>query len=83
MSYKIAELMTSITNNSKQEIDKVVKDTVKRIKELSKELALEYTIEIDEEDFMNKLQDYSIDKAFVSKFGLLIILRSGHRKEIL
>lgn len=59
-------------NASKQEINKVVEDTVKRIKELSKELskelALEYTIEIDEEDFINKLQDYSIDKAFVSKF---------------
>ena len=55
-------------NATQKEINKIVIDTEKLIRDLSKELVLEYTIDIDEEDFIKQLENHIIDKAFITKF---------------
>ena len=55
-------------NASQEEINKIVIDTERRIRDLSKELILEYTVDVDEDDFIKQLEDHNIDKDFIKKF---------------
>jgi len=55
-------------NASQEEINKIVIDTERRIRDLSKELTLEYTVDINEDDFIKQLEDHNIDKYFIKKF---------------
>jgi hypothetical protein len=54
--------------SSQEDINKIVIDTERRIRDLSKELILEYTIDIDENDYIKQLEDHNIDNAFIAKF---------------
>ena len=55
-------------NASQEEINKIVNDSVNRIRDLSTELILEYTLDINEDDFIKQVEDHNIDKAFIKKF---------------
>ena len=55
-------------NASQEEINKIVIDTERRIRDLSKELTLDYTVDVDEDDFIKQLEDHNIDKDFIKKF---------------
>jgi hypothetical protein len=55
-------------NASQEEINKIVIETERRIRDLSKELTLEYTVDINEDDFIKQLEDHNIDKDFIKKF---------------
>ena len=55
-------------NASQEEINKIVIETERRIRDLSKELILEYTVDVDEDDFIKQLEDHNIDKDFIKKF---------------
>ena len=55
-------------NASQEEINKIVIEIERRIRDLSKELILEYTVDLNEDDFMKQLEDHNIDKDFIKKF---------------
>ena len=53
-------------NASQEEINKIVIETERRIRDLSKELILEYTVDVDEDDFIKQLEDHNIEKLFIT-----------------
>lgn len=50
------------------EIEELVKNIEIKLRNLSKELIIDYSTEINEEDFIKKLEGLNIDKIFIKKF---------------